>query len=358
MKRIAILAATFAALTATAEVNYSISGELPSSEGDKIEMMDYDTNSVIDSTTVVNGKFTLTGTYDRPAYVRVESRGQGMPFASIVLDEGVKLNFDNHLTQDRTGVNAALHELKEAEDAGGKVLDALSDSLRKANLSQEEFQAAWGPAFTAQMKILRKRICELAKANPDNGAGEAVIMSAQFIFETPDEWDAFYATLSPYLKERNLTRKFNDRFTTLRSSMPGKPFIDISGKNPEGETASLSDYAGKGKYVLVDFWASWCGPCRQEIGNTLSPLYDKYGNDPRFTIVGIDVWDNAEDARKAITDLGMHWPQIFTEGTEATDKYGINGIPMVMLLGPDGTIIERDLYGEYLTRKIDELLGK
>lgn len=358
MNRIAILAATLAALTATAEVRYSISGELPSSEGDKIQMMDYDTNTVIDSTTVVNGKFTLTGTYDRPAYVRVESRGEGMPFSNTVLSEGVKLNFETRLPEDKTGANASLHELQEATDAGRKVLNAVTDSLRNANLSEEEYQAAWDTAYNNEMEILRKRIYELAKANPDNGAGEAVIMSAQFIFNTPDEWDAFYSTLSPYLKERNLTGKINDRFNLLRACMPGKPFLDISGETPDGAAVSLSDYAGKGKYVLVDFWASWCGPCREAINNILSPLYEKYGDDPRFTIVGIDVWDNAEGARKAITDLNMRWPQIFTEGMTAMKKYGINGIPMVMILGPDGTILERDLYGESITRKIDELLGK
>ena len=116
----------------------------------------------------------------------------------------------------------------------------------------------------------------------------------------------------------------------------------------------LSDYVGKGKYILVDFWASWCPPCRAEIPN-IANVYKRFAGD-QFDVVSIAVWDENEDSISAIKELGMTWNQILgggrTQSAPLTRTYGIEGIPHIILFGPDGTILKRDLRGAAIAKEV------
>ena len=137
-------------------------------------------------------------------------------------------------------------------------------------------------------------------------------------------------------------------------SKEGKPFVDFSIDTDNG-TVRLSDYVGKGKYVLVDFWASWCQPCIVEMP-LLKEVYNRF-NGTDFTILGVAVSDKPEDSRAAIRKYALPWEQILGTGDIAMDAYGINGIPHVILFGPDGTILKRDLRGEQIGEAVKEALG-
>jgi thiol-disulfide isomerase/thioredoxin len=117
----------------------------------------------------------------------------------------------------------------------------------------------------------------------------------------------------------------------------------------------LSDYVGKGKYVLVDFWASWCGPCKAEIPSLVA-LQNKFGGD-KFTVIGVNVWDEEDKFKASLTAEGINYPQIFIprdNKDDATALYGIRGIPQIILFGPDGVIVQRDLRGEAMKKLIEE----
>ncbi len=127
----------------------------------------------------------------------------------------------------------------------------------------------------------------------------------------------------------------------------GDKFLDFTVQqdpdNPSSKV-SLSDYVGKGKWVIVDFWASWCGPCRAEV-----PYIRKaYKNLPKdkVTVLSIAVWDEPEKSKAAIDELGMEWELIVNGGDDITDMYGIEGIPHIILFAPDGTIDKRGLRGD------------
>ena len=124
----------------------------------------------------------------------------------------------------------------------------------------------------------------------------------------------------------------------------------------DGQTHRLSDYVGRGKYVLVDFWASWCGPCRREIPNLIS-LYEKYKN-RNFTIVGVAVNDKPEATLKAIAQDSIPYPQILNTQNVAPSLYGFDGIPYIILIDPEGRILGTGLRGENINRKLSEIFGE
>jgi len=143
---------------------------------------------------------------------------------------------------------------------------------------------------------------------------------------------------------------------SLSASSPqdweGKKYVDfiVSDGNPDGTAVRLSDYVGKGKYVVVDFWASWCGPCKGEIPY-LKAVFDKYAGDD-FTVVSVAVWDKRADSEAAVKSHGMTWPQILNAGETPTRLYGIQGIPQIMMVDPDGKIIGWDLRGDGIEKAV------
>ena len=159
---------------------------------------------------------------------------------------------------------------------------------------------------------------------------------------------AEYAQLKRVEKAKNAARQ-------LMLTAEGKKFTDFEVKAEDGAIQKLSDYVGKGKITLVDFWASWCGPCRAEIPK-LQALKEKYGD--KFDVLGVAVWDNPDDTRKAMEQMNITWPVIIgtQQLNEPTDLYGIKGIPHIIIFGPDGTIYSRGLTGEDLAARLASYL--
>lgn len=186
---------------------------------------------------------------------------------------------------------------------------------------------------------------EVFLANKDNIVGSQAL--GQIIYDLEiDEIDQLMDQASDFISQNPRYQKVREGKRIEAKTAPGAMFIDFEGVTPEGEPVKLSDFVGKGSYTLVDFWASWCGPCMRSIPG-LKLLYERYA--PRgLKLVGVAVWDGDNSASRArIVEKGMTWPQIFVgSDMTATDSYGIMGIPHVILFAPDGTIVSRQIPDE------------
>ena len=158
------------------------------------------------------------------------------------------------------------------------------------------------------------------------------------------------------VQQHPVTVQYVERLNTLLTRpQEGDKFRDFAVEY-DGKTTHLSDYVGRGKYVLVDFWASWCAPCRAGIPKIIG-LHEKY-KDRNFTALGVAVKDKPEATLRAVRDDSIPYPQILNSQAIASELYGINSIPEIILFAPDGTILLRGNRMDAIEQKLAEIFSE
>ncbi|WP_262245125.1 TlpA disulfide reductase family protein [Parapedobacter soli] len=201
------------------------------------------------------------------------------------------------------------------------------------------------------------QIADFIKEDPAS-ITTAYVLYRNFAYRMgPQEIREHTALLAPSLQNTQYVTVLHGLANTLKTVLPGKKAPDFTSTAPDGSTVRFSDHLGKG-YVLLDFWAAWCGPCRRENPNVVA-AYQQY-KDKGFTVFGVSLDKTKAAWLKAIEADGLTWPHV-SELTfwdsKAAAIYGVRAIPSNFLIGPDGTIVARNLRGEELHNKLKELIG-
>lgn len=224
------------------------------------------------------------------------------------------------------------------------MMDSLSSDQEKAQAYYEEF-----------IEEYKKFNLAAAKKNADNEVAVKVLMNLYGLIEDA-EAEAIISKMPQELLENEQVAYLKKGLDARKNTAEGMMFTDFTVEHVYGYDRSVepqplkqevkfSDYVGKGTYVLVDFWSPWCGPCRREIPN-IQTVYEQY-KDKGLQVLSLAVWERKPQSHTIETaaELGMDWLHINNCGQIPTDIYGVEGIPHLMLIGPDGTILKRGFHG-------------
>lgn len=357
-----VLAATLLAACNSGNNGYTITGTVEgANDGDMVYLQGVEGRQLVklDSAVIKNGTFTFTGKQDTAVnryltYKNNEDNGMAMDF---FLENGkiaIQLTKDNDAATG-TPNNDAYQEIRTQLNSLMKQMETLYSALSDTTLTDEQREAKGKEIEGLQEKMIGVAKDGIAK-NITNPVG-IHLLKQNYYYMDVNELDPLMPQIPAMYDQDERIVQIKANVKQMKATAVGQKFTDFEMQTPEGEKVKLSDYVGKGKVVLVDFWASWCGPCRREMPN-LVDLYAKYKN-KNFEIVGVSLDQSGEAWKNAIKQLNISWPQMSDLkywDCEGAKLYAVSSIPHTVLIDKDGTILARGLAGEALQEKLAEVI--
>jgi peroxiredoxin len=349
---------------AAASPGYTLQGKVDAPAGTKVYLMSFGTTPTKDSTTVQGGRFAFKGRVAEPTWyglrlpsvkryaglfvenhpltVELPTDAQAAPVVKGSATQDEYATYDKQWKAITQKAGPIYEMLKQATPAGAK--EATPEARKEAD------------ARFAALEAESKQIAEAyVQAHPNSVVAASVVQWRFVDFPNYDEASKLYKQLSPAAKASEPGRSINKFMTTWdKTALGTRP--DFAQADVNGKQVKLSDF--RGKYVLVDFWASWCGPCRAENPNVVA-MYNKY-HGQGFEVLGVSLDGKKEPWVKAIETDGLAWTQLSDlQGWKnaVAVQYGIAAVPQNFLVDPQGKVIAKNLRGEELQAKLAQLFA-
>ncbi|MDR6763677.1 peroxiredoxin [Flavobacterium sp. 2755] len=346
------------------EEGYTINGKFTDLKDGTVylEFNDGD-KKITDSTAITNGSFSFKGKVDQPLLYTIKLKGS--EFGARFLLDNETITFQakkdsvhdakfSGAVQDSVYKSYYQNEFKKISKVAGSVYK-ISDSLTqngKIKLTADQkamLDKRWEDLQTFGDDLTGKFI----KTHKDKLAA-ALIINERIVNYTPEKVTEYYALLTPEIQKSFYGKKLKIEIDIAEKTAIGATAPEFSQTDVNGKIIKLSDY--KGKYVLVDFWASWCGPCRKENPYVVQ-AYKAY-HDKGLDILGVSLDEKKDLWEKAIEKDGLIWTHISDlKGwkNEVAGLYGVKMVPTNYLIAPDGKIIAKNLREEALLAKLKEI---
>ncbi len=366
MKKLAYLfaAATICAACSEKKAGYTITGNVDQElNGDTVFLVQKSGNekAYLDTAIIANGMFTFEGVQDSCdlRYISLPEKEKKHTDIAFFLENGnISVEANNgSWTVTGTPCNDAYREYKAGIANLRTEQSALYKAIQDTTLTEEQHIAkkkelnAYGDKYVAY-------VCEQADKNINNIVGYTIIRDSQLdlLYGATEKLDTLLQKMPEQFSNTPLAGYLRGEVEGRLKTAVGQKYTDIALKSPEGTDMKLSDYVGKNKVVLIDFWASWCGPCRARLPE-LKKIYEEY-HDKGFEVVAVSLDSKLDAWKKAIKEEELTWPQMSDlKGWDCAGSraYKVNMIPALVVIDEEGTIVGRDLQ-EYQVRELLEKL--
>lgn len=342
---------------------YVIKGKIsPSYDGKRISLSTLpDGKNAVSSALIRRGTFTFRGTADATkVYFLVLGRKEPIPIVPVFPEDGtINVTMSKEPVIGGTALNDEYYSFAKSKATLQPQYAALQNYYYKlvqqkqvTKAKEDSIENKWNGLSAKEDNM----VMDVFKAHP----GTAI--SAYLLYKYQDEMevgriDSLLNEMPAAVKNQPLVSLVQDFVAAKKRDMVGATYTDLAMKSPDGKDVKLSDYVGKNKYVMVDFWASWCGPCRAEMPNVVA-AYAKY-HSKGFEVVGVSFDEQHQPWVNALAALKMPWPQMSDlKGWQcaANSVYGINSIPSSIIIDQNGKIVAKNLRGDDLEKKLSELL--
>lgn len=326
-------------------------------DGTNILLVDLENSAAkIDETKSKGGNFKLSGKLAGPGILGLMV-GDSMKTAVFLGNENVKVvgSIKQHIDDWKYNGSPNQTAFMEFQDQFIPKFEKV-DELGKALQSGMGDEKA-NNELKATVEDIQTGVDKFIKEHPTSPVSAMVILSTIGFTDDVSIIEKRIASLSGEAINSSIGKQLGKAVEDAKFNSVGTVPPDFTQKDADGKEVKLSDF--KGKYVLVDFWASWCGPCRRENPNVVK-VFEKF-KDKNFTVLGVSLDEDKDAWLGAVKKDGLNWTQVSDlKGWEnaVAQQYRISAIPRNFLLGPDGKILAKDLRGEDLEAKLTDILGK